>query len=81
MYYFYNSKKDVYVINLIDIKKNNEFQNILREISLMEIRNDNYQYNTYFNKDYTGCIVDFNRQSFTQDDIENIINNENERRR
>ncbi len=82
MDYSYDDINNVYIIDIDDITNDKAYQSTLREISFKEMHKGNFKSHTYFNDDFTYCVVDFLKKYINHETIEMIINaNRNEKRR
>ena len=81
MNYYYDTSNGVYVIELNSINNNEDYQAMLKEISLKEMEHGNNIYYIYYYcyKDINYCIIDFQKRKFSNEDIESIISPENRR--
>ena len=80
MDYRMDRENNLYIIR-IDSLNDAVFKKVISKI--LEIRGLNdkvYAYYTYFTKDYSYCILDFNKRKYTDDEIE-MIAKENAKKR
>ena len=72
MDYKIDRANNLYIIR-IDTFNDEIFKEVIKNIiEIRGIKNKLYCYNTYFTKDYTYCIVDFNRKKYCDEEIEFI---------
>ena len=75
MDYKIDRENNLYIIK-IDSLNNEVFHKVIKNIiEIHNIQDKIYCYYTYFNKDYSYCIIDFNRKKFNNDEVEEIIKN------
>ena len=68
-------QKDNFCIIKMDTLNDEIFQQVINEILEIKGLTDKiYVYYTYFTKDYSYCILDFNRRKYNEEEIEKIAN-------
>lgn len=74
MKYIYDAERDYYIIKINKKMDNALFQKAVNSIlKEEELANSLYCYYTFFNQDYTYCILDFNRRNLSDIQINNLI--------
>lgn len=74
MNYIIDRENNLYIIKIGKTINDKVFQKVINEIiDIRNLKDKLYVYYTYFNKDATYCILDFNKRKLTDEDVNNIV--------
>lgn len=72
MNYILDRKNNLYII-IVDNFNDRIFKKVINDIlEMRNIKDKFYSYYTFFNKDCSCCILDFNKRNFNDDEVEEL---------